>query len=382
MLESSFDTPVVAIEAKGMEVNSGQFLDFDGDDEIENFHGNVTKTGGQIRVHQKATPASFTETKKKQQRTTLPLSDPGRTKAQLSPKASPQNSDTRNAGAVAYREDDDVWRCNKRQKMDYEQQSNSSREGYPIAEGGVPPFLTQLVGFPLVQGSLSPEAFLNTLLQPNFVANMNPHQPQAEYSSRPKEDPPADNFSSPMYQQVEHPIKKLDIPEEHIASLNLGQEFLSRMEGAPSRLCDCGMTLCYEIGYPNAGRFEFPEDPAIVQQWCQALDITGNNRIRSIMQSPSKFHVAYWHFRKEHRSLNARTGQWTRLWGNISYENTHQNQATIIRAIPDAHLQSFIDDHEEELYLQSSVRRRAPSSRSIQLHNYWISVRRPPTLDP
>ncbi|CAB9510280.1 expressed unknown protein [Seminavis robusta] len=133
-----------------------------------------------------------------------------------------------------------------------------------------------------------------------------------------------------------------------IACLNLGEEFLPMLPGC--KLCDCGMALCHEIGYPNRCSVPFPDnDEGLLTEWCQTLDIADPRRLREIRLNPSKFRLAYWHFRKR--------GDQKRL-------------------LPDQSLQGFVDE------VQDTMGRRKPSKRMLELHSYWCRVRRPPTLDP
>lgn len=154
-----------------------------------------------------------------------------------------------------------------------------------------------------------------------------------------------------------------------IASLNLGQEFqlppTCHSGREDVRPCDCGMDLCREIGYPNLGSFEFPSSsPNLVSIWCQCLGINDLQRIQQIHGNPAQFRVAYWHFRPEYRAFSDRTGTWI-----------PRNRILV----PDACLQEFVDKIKDAKQLQHD---RAPSMRMLDLHNYWIRVRRPPVLEP
>jgi hypothetical protein len=138
-----------------------------------------------------------------------------------------------------------------------------------------------------------------------------------------------------------------------VACLDLGDEFLRIPGNNAAKLCDCGLALCHEIGYPNRGTVAFPDDDDILlAEWCHRLDITNPQRLRCIQSNPSKYRLALWHFR---------------------------NHTPGSPSIPDRSLQVFAD---EMRVLSNTHTQRKPSQRMMNLHNYWAQVRRVPTLEP
>ena len=152
----------------------------------------------------------------------------------------------------------------------------------------------------------------------------------------------------------------------HVACLDLGDEFLP---GDTGLLCDCGKSLCREIGYPNRGSVPFPSRKNAVAAWCQALDITEPKRLAQIKHNPSRYRVAYWHFREKSRK---------RTKGNRGFMMMVDKGS-----LPDASLQSFVN-HTLSTRKRSAT--AAPTRKSlgrmVALHNYWAQVRRSPTLEP
>lgn len=170
----------------------------------------------------------------------------------------------------------------------------------------------------------------------------------------PKTDPPVGMRNSPT-----------TIPRANVACLELGKEFLPATTQR-TRLCDCGMALCMEIGYPHRGSIPFSFHNA--DQWCKTLDITDSYRLRQIKATPESFSLAYWHFREEHQKVDEQ-GQVT-LWQNSE-------------ALPDAHLQTFVDEYKRSSPRSKEVEKpRQPSKKMLALHNQWVQFRRSPTLEP
>jgi hypothetical protein len=138
-----------------------------------------------------------------------------------------------------------------------------------------------------------------------------------------------------------------------VACLDLGDEFLRTPGKKATSLCDCGMALCHEIGYPNRGTVAFPDDnDDLLLEWCHRLDITNPQRLRCIQANPAKFRLATWHF---------------------------TNHASKRPSIPDQSLQVFVDEMRDS---SISHKLRQPTQRMTNLHNYWAQVRRLPTLEP
>lgn len=157
--------------------------------------------------------------------------------------------------------------------------------------------------------------------------------------------------------------------DENVACLGLGKEFLPATT-QNTRLCDCGMALCHEIGYPHKGSIRF--SAKTVDQWCQVLDITDPKRLAQIRSCPEVFSLAYWHFREEDRVLDKLTGK-IRL----------APHSCMVQ--PNAHLQSFVDNYKDDNTASVGIDKqesRQPSERMMELHRSWAQFRRAPTLEP
>lgn len=203
---------------------------------------------------------------------------------------------------------------------------------------------------PLVQQQI------NSLIKSEFsrLAAADSSPPSTSPLTIPKSDPPVGMRNSPT-----------SVPKANIACLELGKEFLPSTTQR-TRLCDCGMALCMEVGYPHRGSVPFSAQN--VDQWCKTLDITDSYRLRQIKATPESFSLAYWHFREEHQKVDEQ-GQVT-LWQNSE-------------ALPDAHLQTFVDEYKRLSPRSKEVEKpRQPSKKMVALHNQWVQFRRAPALEP
>ena len=211
---------------------------------------------------------------------------------------------------------------------------------------------------PLVQQQI------NSLISAEFARLAAEQEPPASVSLH---DPPGMTEEDSSIESSLPPPSSSNDVDDDIACLGLGKEFLPATT-QPTRLCDCGMALCREIGYPHKGSIRFSAQT--VDHWCQILDITDPKRLAQIRSCPEVFSLAYWHFREEDRCFDKLVGQ-VRLTSKGS------------QVLPDAHLQSFVDNYKEassEGDEQDEPRR--PSKRMLELHKSWAQFRRSPTLEP
>lgn len=178
---------------------------------------------------------------------------------------------------------------------------------------------------------------------------------------------------SPSTNATQKPFN-FNVDRENVACLNLGSEFLPRQDYCQNvGLCDCGVALCHEIGYPNEGSFTFPRgDPNFVLQWCKVLGLSDPARIREMQEHPESYRLAYWHFHPRHRVWNSVTEYW------------ELRPETLSEALPDAYLQGFVDNWlaQNSGGGVATEQGRKPSKRMLLLHKRWVQTRRPPTLEP